>query len=46
MSGSGAQKRSQALAMRAANLAAQGFKHREIAALVQKPPEKIAGLFG
>lgn len=44
MSGSGAEKRNQALAMRVANLAAQGLTHRAIADLVGKRPEQIKAL--
>lgn len=44
MSGSGAVKRNQAMALRVAKLAATGMTHREIAALVDKRPEQIKTL--
>ena len=44
MSGSGAQKRQQVLAIRCAKLAAQGWTHRNIAEIVGKRPEQIKGL--
>jgi hypothetical protein len=44
MSGSGAQKRSQALARQVAKLAEQGWTHRAIAEHVGKRPEQIKAL--
>lgn len=44
MSGSGAQKRSQALAMRIAVLKRTGLTHRIIAEMVGKKPEQIKTL--
>ncbi len=44
MSGSGAQKRNNALALRCAGLAAMGWTHRGIAELVGKKPEQIKAL--
>ena len=44
MSGSGARKRKQVLAIRCAKLAAQGWTHRTIAETVGKQPEQIKGL--
>lgn len=44
MSGSGAQKRNQVLAIRCAKLAAQGWSHRNIAEAVSKRPEQIKAL--
>ncbi len=44
MSGSGAIKRSQALARQCAKLAAQGWTHRAIALVVGKAPEQIKAL--
>jgi hypothetical protein len=44
MIGSGAVKRTQALAIRCARLSAQGWTHREIAELVGKQPEQIKAL--
>ena len=42
--GIGADKRSQALAIRCAKLAAQNWTHRNIAELVGKRPEQIKAL--
>ena len=44
MSGSGAVKRSQTLAIRCAKLSAQGWTHRAIAEQVGKRPEQIKTL--
>jgi hypothetical protein len=44
MSGSGAEKRYQADAMRAAKLAAEGWTHRNIAELLEKKPEQIKAM--
>jgi hypothetical protein len=44
MSGSGAQQRNRALAMRCATLASQGLTHRAIAEAVGKKPEQIKAL--
>ena len=44
MSGSGAEKRNNALAIRCAKLAAQGWTHRNIAETVGKKPEQIKAL--
>ena len=44
MSGKGAEKRSNSIAVRVANLKGQGLTTREIALLVGKKPEQIKGL--
>ena len=44
MSGSGAIKRSHAIALRCAKLAAQGWTYRNIAEAVGKRPEQIKSL--
>jgi hypothetical protein len=44
MSGSGAEKRNNVLAIRAAKLASQGWTHRNIAEAIGKRPEQIKAL--
>ena len=44
MSGSGYEKRNDAMCIRAANLAAEGFTHREIAHMIGKLPSQIKKL--
>lgn len=40
----GAEERSRVLAIRCANLAEEGFTHRQIALMVEKRPEQIKAL--
>lgn len=44
MAGSGAQKRNQAMALRAAKLASEGLTHRAIAEAIGKKPEQVKAI--
>lgn len=44
MSGSGAEKRNRAMAIRVSNLAAEGMPFNKIAKIVEKKPEQIKAL--